>query len=255
MTVFQALILGVVQGLTEFLPVSSSAHLVVLPEIFGWQAHSLVFDTTLHLGTSLALLAYFWKDLWEILRSPKKWWFKLFLGMLPAGVLGFLFNDLFEEYFRDISFVVVFLVLGSVLMHVAEKFFSSGNASAEEVSAKKSFLVGLFQSLALFPGFSRSGSTISGGMILGMSREAAAKFSFLLSIPLVWAAGGLEFVQLFSAGVGGSSVSAFALLVGAVSSFLTGVLCIKFFMRFVKSNSLIPFVVYRLLLALALIML
>lgn len=249
MGLFEAGILGLVQGLTEFLPISSSGHLVVLPNIFGLEDHSLLFDVTLHLGTSLALLIYFWKDLLSILRFPRKWWLKIFLGILPAGLFGFLFNDLFENYFRGLSFVILFLFLGTILMFFAEKFFSKSKTNT--LTSGKSFKIGLFQVLALFPGFSRSGATISGGMILGLSREDAARFSFLLSIPLVWAAAAYEFIKIFP--VTSSSLDLTPLLVGGLTSFISGFLCIKFFMNFVKEQSLIPFVLYRMVLVLFLV--
>lgn len=247
MSFLEAITLGILQGLTEFLPVSSSAHLVVLPQIFGWGDHPLFFDTTLHFGTSLALLVYFWRDLWKVVTHPQKWWLRLFIGMLPAGILGLFLNDLFESYFRRIGFAILFLVFGSILMWVAERF-SKLEGSIDKVSPKKSFLIGTFQSLALFPGFSRSGSTISGGMLLGLSRKAAARFSFLLSIPLVWAAALFELKDV-------STVSfSTSLVVGTLASFLTGLLCIKFFMRFVEKYTLKPFIAYRLIFAVLLLL-
>ena len=246
----EALILGITQGLTEFLPISSSAHLIVIPRLFGWSPHPLVFDTTLHLGTSLALVAYFSKALLSMVVDFKEWWLKILLGILPAGVLGFFLNDLFANYFRDIGFVILFLLLGSLLMFLAEKFAFHKKLSAETVSPSKSLLMGFFQSLALFPGFSRSGSTISGGMILGFSRKEAARFSFLLSIPIVWAAGLYEFTKIPSLDT--SDVSSIALVVGTLSSFTAGFFCIKFFMKFVSNHKLFPFIVYRLVLSILL---
>ena len=251
----EALILGITQGLTEFLPISSSAHLIVIPQLFGWSSHSLVFDTTLHLGTSLALLVYFRKDLWNMLKNFKKWWLTMFLGILPAGLLGFFLNDLFETYFRGVGFVVLFLILGSVLMFLAERSLTSDKSvtTLEEINPLKSLLIGFFQSLALFPGFSRSGSTISGGMFLGLSRENAARFSFLLSIPIIWVAGFYEFTKIPISSV--STASEPFLGVAVLSSFITGFLCIKFFMKFVSNCKLYPFVIYRLALSVSLVFL
>jgi len=255
MSFFEALFLGIVQGLTEFLPISSSAHLIIIPKFFGWNPHSLVFDTTLHLGTSLALLVYFWLDLWNMLKNFKKWWLTMFLGILPAGILGFFLNDLFETYFRGIGFVVLFLLLGSVLMFLAERFSPPDKSVAvlEEVHPLKSLLIGFFQSLALFPGFSRSGSTISGGMLLGLSRENAARFSFILSIPIVWAAAFYEFTKISASSI--LEISWTLLVIGVLSSFITGFLCIKFFMKFVSNHKLHPFIIYRLALSTLLILL
>jgi undecaprenyl-diphosphatase len=257
MSFFQALILGIVQGLTEFLPISSSGHLVILPELFGWEGHSLVFDTTLHLGTALALIVYFWKDLVEISQGflgdffkkglnykaySEKGFFcaKILVGSIPAGVIGFLFEDFFEIYFREVRTVAGFLLVGSVLMFLAEKL---GNRKKEKVSLAGSFVVGLFQSLALFPGVSRSGATISGGMFFGLKREEAARFSFLLSVPIVVVAGLYKVLTSFYLVSGSFAV----LFVGFLTSFVIGMVAIRFLLGFLGNNSLKPFIVYRVL--------
>lgn len=259
MSLFQAVVLGLVQGLTEFLPVSSSAHLVIIPEVFGWEGHSLVFDTTLHLGTSLAVLIYFWNDLVLILKNIRDWWLKLFLGVLPAGLLGFFLTDFFEGYFRSTKYVILFLILGSVLMWLAERL-SVEKVKEEEIeehiikriSSLKSLRIGLFQALALFPGFSRSGSTISGGMLSGLSRKKSARFSFLLSIPLVWAAGFYEFTKVSFLAVSEDWIV--PLIVGFLVSFLVGFFCIKLFMKFIAKSTLKPFIFYRIFLAVVLML-
>lgn len=263
MNILQSLILGIVQGLTEFLPISSSGHLILIPRLFGWGGHSIAFDTTLHLGTVTALFVYFWKDLWGIVLSFKKDFFgkrlnfkkysetswlglKILIGCIPAGILGILFSDVFEGVFRGVNPVVVFLILGSFLMLLAELL----KVEKGDLSLGKSFVVGIFQSLALFPGVSRSGATISGGMLMGMSREAAAKFSFLLSVPIVVMAGVFELVsssQIFH------TISVVDFLVGFFASFLTGIFGIKFMLGFLKTHKLYIFIVYRLVLALFLL--
>lgn len=252
MNILQALILGIVQGLTEFLPISSSGHLVLIPKLFGWEYQSLAFDTVLHLGTALALVIYFYKDLLEVIKS-KKLILLLLIGSIPAGVLGLFFNDYFEFYFRTTNWVVTFLLVGSVVMWLAEKSFSKvwNNERVSDFSKitnKKAFIIGMFQSLALFPGMSRSGSSISGGMLLGLSREAAARFSFLLAIPAVVAA------TLFKLVDSSAEISFdLSLLVGFLSSFLVGLVAIKFLLNFLKSNSLNSFILYRIVLSLILI--
>ncbi|MFC1621973.1 undecaprenyl-diphosphatase UppP [Patescibacteria group bacterium] len=243
MSVLQAITLGVIQGLTEFLPVSSSGHLIILPQVFGWESQPLVFDLVLHLGTALALVGYFFRDLINF----KKLWPILLVGSIPAGIIGFLFGDFFEMYFRGTLTVAIFLILGSIFMFLAEKFAKSKDAN---LGYKKSLFIGLFQALALFPGMSRSGSTISGGMFLGLSREAAARFSFLLSVPIVIAASAFKVYESLSISSLTFDISLFA---GFLSSFLIGLLAIKFLMNFVKKHSLFWFVGYRLLLALLLL--
>jgi undecaprenyl-diphosphatase len=264
MTIFQAIILGIVQGLTEFLPISSSGHLIIFPDLLGWAEQPLLFDTTMHLATALALILYFWKDLWKIATGILSDFFKnslffknyskegilglaIIAGVIPAGIIGLLFEDVIENTFRGVPWVIVFLILGSVLMGMAERF---SKVSVEVTSVKRGFIVGLFQSLALLPGFSRSGSTISGGMLFGLNREQAAKFSFLLSIPIVLMAG---LYQLVSSPGDLSQVSFVAITAGFTSSFLTGVIAINFLLKFVKTHTLYTFVIYRVLLALFLI--
>ena len=270
MIFIQSIILGITQGLTEFLPVSSSGHLLIVPALFGWEPHSLVFDTTLHLGTSLALIIYFYNDLKSIVisflsdfkdivfkrifkfSSSSVLGFKLVLGSFPAMVLGLLLNNYFETTFRAVTWVVVFLIVGSVLMYLAEYMYNKRGkrsiSSIDELSdlpLLKVVYIGLFQSLALFPGFSRSGSTISGGMLLGLSKENAAKFSFLLSIPIIL---GVGIYQLISVPL--TYMNMPSLLMGFVFSFLFGLMAIKFLLNFLKSNKLYPFIVYRVVLAL-----
>ncbi len=249
MTVLQALILGVVQGVTEFLPISSSGHLIIIPEIFGWRVQPLVFDTTLHLGTALALIVYFYKDILEILIKKIKFGWIILAGSIPAGLIGFFFGDFFENTFRNTTYVVLFLFAGSLLMFIAELFVKRVKID-EKVGIRKSVLIGLFQSLALLPGMSRSGSTISGGMLLGLSRRKAARFSFLLSIPIVLGAAVFKIVESFSAV---QEVSILTLSVGFVSSLVVGLLAIKFLLTYLGKKDLWVFIVYRLVLITALL--
>ncbi|RJR27460.1 undecaprenyl-diphosphatase UppP [candidate division WWE3 bacterium] len=263
MSVFQAVVLGAVQGLTEFLPISSSGHLVIFPILLNWREQPVVFDTTMHIATACALSVYFWKDIWNIARNFfadfSSFGFalgkytengalalKIVVGCIPAGLLGFFFEDAFETYFRSVESVMLFLMAGALLIYFAEKLLKRED---NKITYKKSFLIGLFQSLALFPGFSRSGSTISGGMFLGLTRENAARYSFLLSIPIIFAAG---FYKLLSTEWTGSDVSFGVLGFGFISSFVVGLAAIKILLEFVKKNTLYVFVVYRIVLFLIL---
>ncbi len=263
MTILQALILGAVQGLTEFLPISSSGHLVLVPVLFGWQPHPLVFDTFLHLGTTMAVVIYFWRDLLGALRSTlskdseasknRNLLVLLIVGSIPAGIIGFLFEDYFELYFRSVTSVAIFLLLGSVLMFLAEKLYTrvwDANRIKDEksISWQKSLIIGLFQSLALFSGFSRSGSSISGGMLFGLSREMAARFSFLLSVPIVVVAATFKIYDSFNLFVLDG-----ALVGGFFASFVSGYIAIDFLLKFLKSNKLYVFIVYRVILAVVLL--
>ena len=269
MSIFKALLLGIVQGLTEFLPVSSSAHLIIFPQIFGWESQPLVFDTTLHLATALALIICFWKDITTIFRSLFKdvsqhegsvkhyssdsmLGLKVALGSIPIGVIGLLFEDVLENLFRGVFSVATFLILGSFLMWVAEKKLKKKLIVKDEISLGKSIKIGFFQVLALLPGFSRSGSTISGGMIYGLSRKEATRFSFLLSIPAVFMAGVLKLVSSYEY-INAADVP--FMFIGFISSFVVGMFAIKFMLKFVKNNKLYSFIFYRIGLALFLIIL
>lgn len=269
MPLIKAFILGIVQGLTEFLPVSSSAHLIIFPKLLGWVEQPLTFDTTLHLGTLLALLVVFWKDILSIAKSFFKdikkhrssinhyssdsmLAVKIIIASVPVGLIGLFLGDFLESTFRNIWYVVLFLLIGTLIMFIAEKKMKKRILVKDEISLSKSFKVGLFQALALLPGISRSGSTLSGGMIFGLSRKEATRFSFLLAIPAVLAAGVSQLYSSFDY----FNMADFApILVGFVSSFIVGLFAIKFMLRFVRNNKLYPFIYYRLGLAVFLIIL
>jgi undecaprenyl-diphosphatase len=269
MSIFRALILGTLQGLTEFIPVSSSGHLVIFPEVLGWESQPLVFDTTLHLATAFALILCFWKDITAIIKSLFKDFskykgdvknyssdsmmgLKIALGSVPVGIVGLLFEDVLENTFRGILSVAVFLLFGSFLMWFAEKRLEKRLLVKDDISLMKSIEIGFFQVLALLPGVSRSGSTISGGMIFGLSRKEATRFSFLLSIPVVFMAGMFKLLSSYEY-INAPDVP--AMFIGFISSFLVGILAIKFMLKFVKNNKLYPFIFYRIGLALFLIIL
>lgn len=264
MTFFQSIFLGAVQGITEFLPISSSGHLVLFPQLLGWTSQPLVFDTVLHLGTALSLVVYFWQDLYVIIKAFISSVFSfrtkykkypefarlgvyILVGSIPAGFIGFVFNDFFENNFRNVTSVIAFLVFGSVLMFIAERF---SKESFDVLNSKKSFIIGLFQSLALFPGVSRSGATISAGMFSGLNREEAARFSFLLSVPIVIVATTFKLVESFSLLLSGPLLP---VLTGFVASFLVGLFAINFLLGFLKKNSLYLFIIYRLFLVFVLV--
>ena len=264
MTVLHALVFGVIQGLTEFLPISSSGHLIIIPKLLGWVEQPLVFDTTLHLATVLALLVCFWKDIVRIVSAFFKDIFsthkfslidysfdstlglKIIVSAIPVCIVGFFFGTLIESNFRSLLTVAVFLILGSVLMYIGEKRFEKRLLIKDEISVGKSFGVGLFQVLSLFPGMSRSGATISGSMIFGLDRKEATKFSFLVSIPVVLLAGLSKIATSYKYF---ALANMLPLLVAFVASFVLGLLSIKFLLRFVEKKSLYLFIVYRVVLA------
>jgi len=254
MIFFQALILGALQGITEFLPISSSGHLILLPDLLGWDLQSLAFDTVLHLGTAAALVVYFWKDLINIARS-KKYLILIGVGTLPAVTVGLLLGDFIEASLRTSSYVAAFLLVGSCIMLAAEKTYkkvwhTQRIESPDKLEMKQGIIIGLFQSLALFSGISRSGSTISGGMFSGLTRDAAARFSFILSIPIVIGAGLFKTVGSYQ-----QLSFDFVMLTGFLASFVVGILAIKYMLRFLKTNTLYIFIIYRVVLSLLVILL
>jgi len=241
-----AIILGVVQGLTEFLPVSSTAHLVVLPWFMKWEGslNTLAFDVALHAGTLVSLLVVFGKDLAEMLSGRRRLLLLLVVGTVPAGAAGLLLEDYVSGSLRQpwvISFALVFF---GAVMYYAERF--GKDKKIEKMTLADSIAVGLAQAVALVPGTSRSGITIAAGLVRGVKREEAAKFSFLLSIPVVAGATILEGRKLF-AGVESADLS--LAVAGFVSSMLTGFLAIKFMLGYLRSHNMNAFVIYRFALA------
>lgn len=255
--------MGIVQGLTEFIPVSSSGHLVIFPKLLGWEDSGLAFDTVLHMGTLLALLVYFSSDLkgfsvsfvkdlkkgFKSIESETRFLFWLILATLPAGLAGLLLENFIESKFRSILSVAVFLLLGSVLMYFADRKVGGKNLRP---SLKNIFTVGLFQCLALFPGVSRSGATISGGLFVGFDRELAARISFLLSIPVIAVAG---LFQLPVALLQFSGEDLGVLAAGFFSSAAAGYFSVYVLLKFLKKNSLRSFIIYRVVLGVFLILL
>ncbi len=265
MMLLEAILLGIVQGVTEFLPISSSAHLILLPWMFGWHGtliDSLTFDVALHAGTLVSILAYFWRDWLELFRKffaglgDGTWktgegrfvWF-IVLATIPAGILGLKFEHMVEEYFRNPMLIVVTLVAVSALMWVVDRF-SAKLANLERMTLGHALFIGCAQALALVPGVSRSGITIVAGLMTGYTRESAARFSFLLSTPVIAGAAVLKLAKVHLAP---GELTPF--LLGTAFSALVGYLCIKFLLHYLNRHSLNLFIGYRLVLAAAVILL
>jgi undecaprenyl-diphosphatase len=262
--IFQALVIGIVQGLTEFLPISSSGHLILVPYLLGWTdpfLNSLAFSVMLHMGTLVALLVYFWHD-WARLvpaglaalrdRSfqgdPDRRMAWLIAATLPpAVVLGVLLNDFFEEKVRQPLLVAAMLVVGAAILWLADR---AGRKSEpiERLGFRGAFGIGCAQALALVPGISRSGISISAGLGLGLTREAATRFSFLMATPVIAGAGLFELKKLVSGQVA-SDVNAGAIAIGFLAAVVAGFAAIHVLLRFVRGHPMTVFVVYRILLA------
>jgi len=241
----KAVILGIIQGVTEFLPVSSTAHLVITPWIFGWsgELNSLSFDIAVHIGTLISLLFCFWKDWIEIFFRDRKMLFYLIIGTIPAGVAGVAFHDLIESSLRNPLIIVFTLVTVGFLMLYAEK---AGKRQRGSVTLSDAVVIGVAQAIALIPGVSRSGITITAGLFRDLKRDYAARFSFLLSTPAIAGAAFLDFHKSLKAGYS-HDYSIFIL--GVISATITGILAIKFLLSFLKKYPLNLFVYYRWLLA------
>lgn len=254
MTIIEAIILGIIQGATEFLPISSSGHLVLLPTIFNMTSPDLALIAVLHLGTLLAILIYFRRDLWQIItavirglieRKPfatteSRLGWLIAVGSIPAVVLGLLFEDYLEAIFDSPVAAAFFLLITAVLLVVGERLLS-GDKTPATMNWIDATIIGLFQAFALFPGVSRSGSTIVGGLIRGLDRPTATRFSFLLGVPVILGAG------LFSVLDVAGSETAFAPMVyiaGFISAALVGYGCIYFLLRWVRNHTLYIFAVY-----------
>ncbi len=240
MDIFQAIILGAVQGLTEFLPISSQAHLYLVPYFSGWNYQGLEFDVALHLGTLLAVLLMFGKDYWRFVTRERIMVWYLVLGTLPAAVAGVFLKPYAETVFRNPLIMVFTLAVFGVLLWVADRKSAIGGESA--LSWKTALLIGSAQAVAIVPGVSRSGITITAALLFAsMSREQAARFSFMLSGPIIFGAG------LFQLPTLGALSTPF--VAGFISATLSGVIVIHFLLRYLAKRGFGVFVWYRLLLA------
>ena len=280
MNILQAILLGLVQGLTEFIPISSSAHLIIIPWLFGWEDKaltSLPFDVALHLGTLLALLIFFAGDWVRLIRAGvasiverkigddhdrQMAWF-IVIGSIPGAILGALAESRIEKLFHEpnaphqmsamLAMAVIIALLGALLF-MAERF-ARHVRRLSQVTLKDSILIGLAQALAIFPGVSRSGSTITTGLALGLEREAAARFSFLLSAPIIAGAGLKSWWEISKDIEAGALAQSdlILFLIGFIVAAISGYLCIKFLLRFLQKNSTDVFVYYRWALAVLII--
>ena len=253
MEYFIAALAGIVQGLTEFLPISSTGHLIILQDIFKLppERFGLAFDASLHLGTFLAVSIFFFKDYLKVVSFKNRLFLKLLAGTIPAGILGLLFESLIETTFRQLWVVGTSLIIFSFVMLLAE-YMGKKTKSQDKVNLLGSLIIGFAQSLALIPGISRSGATISAGLFLNLKREEAAKFAFMLSGPIIAGAGTKKFLEVVSyESISQSDINFF--IVGIISSFVFGYLTIKYFLKYLSKKSLLPFIAYRLGLGLLLV--
>ncbi|MCD6552694.1 MAG: undecaprenyl-diphosphatase UppP [Anaerolineae bacterium] len=254
MNPFQALILGLVQGATEFIPVSSSGHLVLVPWLLHWPEPGLAFDTTVHWGTLLAVVAVFWRDLWRLavawLRSLRSrslgeaeariaWW--IILGTVPGAVLGLILKDPLESLFSAPLKVAILLLVTATILALSERL-GRRTRDLDEMTWVDALLIGVGQAVAIMPGLSRSGTTIASGLLRGLKRETAARFSFLLSTPIILGAGLPQLWEVAQAG--DLSTRLPILLLGFVAAALSGYLCIRFLLSYLQRHKLYVFAAY-----------
>ncbi len=246
----EAIILGVIQGVTEFLPISSTAHLILIPEIFGWNGivNSLTFDISLHAGTLLAVLIYFYKDWWRIITSERRLLLLLIIGTVPACVAGLLLEEIVESALRD-PYIISFSCasIGLFMLYADRR---AGSREIKDLTLLDTLFIGVFQAIALIPGVSRSGITMSAGFLRGLSRSDSARFSFLLSTPVIAGATLIGVRRLISQ----PDLPVDIFSAGMLSSFISGLLAIRFLLRYLQTHRIDLFVWYRIGLAIAIVL-
>ncbi|MHB1458450.1 MAG: undecaprenyl-diphosphatase UppP [Armatimonadota bacterium] len=274
MNLVEAIILGAVQGLTEFLPISSSAHLSVIPWVFNWTTPGLTFDVALHLGTLFALLAYFWRDWYDMIyayigskrfpkaeyeqkftpeqRSHGKLIWPILIACIPAMIAGILLEDALDATFRTHPiYIAIPLTILGILLLIADRI-GKKSKPLEEITLLDCIIIGVAQAFALVPGVSRSGITITTGLFCGLKRETAARFSFLLGSPIIFAAAAYKLLDIVKHGL--PSGEAVLFITGTATAAIVGYLCIGFLMEYLKKRSMNIFVIYRFLFAAGIIL-
>ena len=254
MDLIQIVVLSIVQGITEFLPISSSAHLILISKLFGWQDQGILFDIYVHGGSLFAIIYAFKKEVSVLIQrafSPYKQnlFLCLIVATLPVALAGFLGGDFIEQNFRSLEFLILTTFLFAIFLYIADKYGRKTN-SIESIDLKDSFIVGMFQIFALMPGVSRSAITMIGALILSYSREDAARFSFLLSIPTLSAVllgSSLEAIQ------SEETIDWSILILGGLISFAVSLFCINLFLSFIQKIGFTPFVLYRIILSITLV--
>lgn len=263
MEVLTAIILGIVQGITEFLPISSTGHLILAEDLLGVSGtYGLSFDALLHLATALAVAIYFRKDFLKmayaflyritgrpVVRADERLMWLLVIGTVPAAVLGFFLEGYMSTVFRSPVLVAWTLILGALVFLLAEWIGKRYSEQEEIPTVWRAVAIGFFQALALIPGMSRSGMTMSGGLMLGLSREAAARFGFMLALPIILGSGGKKFFDLLNTGAFDTNIA--PILWGSAAAFISGIFAIHYLLKFVRNHSLVVFAVYRVILAVA----
>jgi undecaprenyl-diphosphatase len=262
MDLFQAFILGIVQGVTEYIPVSSSAHLLLVPWLLGWPDASFAFEVLVQLGTLFGIFIFFWQDIWVIVKSvlqgliqgkplatleARVGWL-IVIATIPAVIIGVLFKDFFEAAFAEPIFSgAVLLAVNGLLLIMAERY-GVQQRDLQDLNWLDAILIGFWQALAILPGISRSGATISGAVFKGFYRTAAARFSFLMSVPVLLGAGIIALKDLLETGALRAELP--AITVGFVTAAIAGYICIRWLMHYLQNHSLYIFAIYCIIVSL-----
>lgn len=255
MTIFQAIIYGILQGLGEFLPISSTAHIIVAPWLFGWTDPGLAFDIALHLGTLVAVIAFFWRDWITLIYSGftrvkssegKLFWY-LVLATIPGALLGYVFENKMESTFRNPALIGLMLIIMGIILYLVDRN-ARKRVHLENIGLGRSLTIGISQAVAFIPGVSRSGITMTTGMFLGLTRESAARFSFLLSTPIIFGSGIVKLKDIIH-----TKVDVLPFAVAIITAAIVGVLSIKFLLEYLKNKGFGIFVVYRIIVGILLI--
>ena len=250
--ILQTICLGLIQGLTEFLPISSSAHLIFIPNLFGWQARGIAFDVATHLGTLTAVLFYYRQELFAIAQDTlrgkvtanSKLGVYLIISTIPVGLAGIIAEGFINKYLRTDLVIAISTLFFGIILFLADNYSKKDNLTTK-LNVSNTIFIGLVQILALIPGASRSGVTLSAGLFSKLERATAAKFSFMLSIPVIIMAGLLQLYKIIFQGL---SVNLLECGVGFVVAALSGYLCINLFLKLIQRSGLLPFVIYRIIL-------
>ncbi len=246
---FQAILLGLVQGLTEFLPVSSSGHLVITQSLLGIEGDVLIFDVFVHLGTLVAVFVAFWGDIVALLKKPFcRFTLLIIIGCIPAALMGFFLDDFFSGLFNSLTAVAIALIITGILLFISDRF--NGQKTINEMKITDALIVGVFQGCAIAPGLSRSGSTIFGSLICGLKRSEAAKFSFIISIPVILGAAAKE---IFDVTQGTGGVIEWTYFLGAAVAAVSGYVAIRIFLKLLEKKSMRYFSIYVWIVAAALL--
>ena len=256
MSYFQAIVLGILQGATEFLPISSSGHLVLFPWVLNWPSPGLAFDTMAHWGTLAAVIVYFFRDLVSIVRdwvanvfirrpateNSRLGWL-LIAGTIPGVIMGLVGESFFEQLFSTPAWVAFFLLITAAILTVSERLGKRVKGT-EQLVLWEAILIGVAQGVAIAPGISRSGATIAMGLLLGLRRPAAARFSFLLSVPIVFGTGAMQLFKLVTDPAGNVATMAVPMLLGFLAAAISGYFCVRFLLSYLQRGKLYPFAIY-----------